>query len=195
MGTTIVSFVNSADGYGFTGLDLGLLILRLAVGCTILMYGYTHVWGRERVERTTAWLESKGLEPGWLQARLIGAVELLSGIGLILGLLNPLAAAGVVGVCGVNYAITGSYRHLLVPVDRAGHGYMLTIAVVALALGATGPGRWSLDRVLDNELYGLLGFVITLLLGLGSMAVTLVGFWQPVKAKRLDRMTNRRPGM
>lgn len=179
------------EGYGFTGLDLGLLILRLAVGSMIFIYGVTHVWGRERVERTAAWLEANGLEQPRLQAVLLGSAELLSGLGLLLGLLNPLAAAGTVGVCGVYHVISGSYRRMFTPVDRAAHDHVVPLVVVALALGATGPGRWSVDRLLNNELYGLLGFVITVLIGVGTVLVILVGFWQPAKARRRGRDGSR----
>jgi putative oxidoreductase len=51
-----------------------------------------------------------------------------------------------------------------------------------LALGATGPGKASLDNALGFEwVSGIGSFLITAIVGLGGAALLLVVFWRPAK--------------
>jgi putative oxidoreductase len=55
----------------------------------------------------------------------------------------------------------------------------MTLTVVALAIGAVGPGSWSLDDALGfDELAGADGLALTAALGIGGAAALLLGFWR-----------------
>jgi len=62
-----------------------------------------------------------------------------------------------------------------------GYEYVLNLAVAALALGALGPGAWSLDRVAKIHVAGVTGFAITAVLGIGGALLLLALFWRPEK--------------
>jgi putative oxidoreductase len=54
------------------------------------------------------------------------------------------------------------------------------LTIVALALGALGPGSWSLDDALDlHDLAGGEGLFLTAVLGFGGAAVLLLTCWRP----------------
>ncbi|MCZ7526448.1 MAG: DoxX family protein [Acidimicrobiia bacterium] len=79
-------------------LNTGLLVLRVTVGAVILAHGVNHIVGGGRIAGTARWFESLGMRPGILHAWLASLTEVAVGPMLILGLLTPLAAAGVLGV-------------------------------------------------------------------------------------------------
>lgn len=139
-------------GSSSTGLDLGLLIIRLALGPMLFVHGYNKVFGGGGLAGTASWFESLGLRPGWLHARLAAFTELGAGVLMALGLLNGLTSLAFVGLMLVA-AFT----------DHAGKGYFIfkggweyvgLVALVAVGLAATGPGGWSLDNALGLDLAG-----------------------------------------
>lgn len=79
------------------GADLAALVLRVAVGGTMLAHGWNRAWGGGRLPGTAEWFESIGIRPGRLHALAATLTELGAGALLVMGLLTPLAAAGVVG--------------------------------------------------------------------------------------------------
>jgi putative oxidoreductase len=68
---------------------------------------------------------------------------------------------------------------------KEGYEYVLSIAVLSIALGTLGPGRWSLDKAI----FGLDSFVfdpkkaliVTAIVGIGGTAAFLGAFWRPPK--------------
>ncbi len=141
-----------ADIYNLRGINIAALLLRVILGITMIAHGYNHIWGGGKIEGTAGWFESMGLKPGILHAWLASLTELGAGVMLILGLLNPLAAAGVVGVMMVAF-ITNHFKNGFF-IFRPGEGYeyVLNLMVAALALGALGPGAWSADKYLKIHL-------------------------------------------
>lgn len=133
-------------------MDAGLLIAHAFLGTALIAHGLQKllVFGRTG---TAAYLESLGFRaPGAMAIAVIGS-ELLGG-GLIgAGLLLPLGAAIAAGTMivaartdhrGKGWFITGS-----------GAEYVATNAVFALALAATGGGRYAADGALGLDLAGL----------------------------------------
>jgi putative oxidoreductase len=101
---------------------------------------------------------------------------------LILGLFTPLAAAGVVGTMTValitNHIKNGFF------IFRPGEGweYVGSLIMSGLALGAMGPGNWSIDHLLKfHWVSGYSSFAITAVVGLGGAALLLIVFWRPEK--------------
>src|SRR5260370_831848 len=79
------------------GADIASLILRVAIGGTMLAHGWNHAFRGGRLPGTGRWFESIGLRPGRLHALMANGTELGAGVLLVLGALTPLAAAGVAG--------------------------------------------------------------------------------------------------
>jgi putative oxidoreductase len=109
--------------------------------------------------------------------------ELGAGVLLVLGLLTPLAAAGVVGTMLV--ALVANHRKNGFFIFRPGEGYeyVLLLAVVAVAIGALGGGDVSVDALLDlDDWDGLAGALTALGAGGGGAALLLATSWRPAPA-------------
>lgn len=167
--------------FNVDGLNIGLLLLRVAVGLVVIAHGYNHIFGGGKIKGTAGWFESLGLKPGILHAWLASLTELGAGVLLVLGFLTPLGAAGVVGVMVVawitNHAKNGFF------IFRPGEGweYVGVLTVCGLALGATGPGEWSIDKVAKIHLAGYKGLAIAAVLGIGGALALLAVFWRPAR--------------
>jgi putative oxidoreductase len=164
-----------------TAVDTVALLLRLAVGLTMMAHGYNHLWGPGGVQGTARWFASLGMRPATLHAVLSGAGELAAGTALAVGLLTPLAAAFVVGTMLV--AFLTAHRRNGFFVFKDGYEYVLMISVECAVIGLLGPGAMSVDRLLgiDRELGGAVGLVITVGLGVLGAVVLLAATWRPVR--------------
>ncbi|MUL64577.1 DoxX family protein [Mycobacterium sp. CBMA 234] len=167
-----------------TALDFGLLILRVTLGTTVAAHGYNKFFGGGRIPGTAAWFDSIGMKPGSLHARVAATVEIGAGLGLALGLLTPIPAAGLVALMLV--AAWTVHRRNGFFIVKDGWEYNLVLALGALALAATGAGRTSLDHVLfggtpvDPLLSGWWGLLAGAALGLAGGIGQLAIFYRPV---------------
>jgi putative oxidoreductase len=161
------------------GVSAGLLILRVTVGAVMLAHGYNHIFRGGKIAGTSRWFASLGMKPGWLHAWLASLTELGAGTMLVLGLLAPLASAGVVGVMLVAW-ITNHLRNGFF-IFRPGEGweYVMTLFMCGLTIGALGAGRFSLDHALDIASTGWSGLAIAAGAGGGGAALLLAVFWRP----------------
>jgi putative oxidoreductase len=128
-------------------MNTGLLILRLVVGGFVAAHGLqkmTHLWGGGGLAASTAEFRNDGFAGGVATALLAGVTQIGAGALLVLGLLTPLAAAGVAGVMAV--AATVKLRHGFW-VQSDGYEYPAFLTAMAVALAWAGPGRYSLDAV------------------------------------------------
>src|SRR5680860_1002304 len=128
----------ASPAYNATGLDLGLLILRVVIGLTLAAHGYNHIFRGGKIAGTAGWFESLGMRPGIVHAWLASITELVAGLLLVLGLLTPLGAAGVIGTMAV--AFITNHRKNGFFIFRPGEGweYVNVLMVSGLAIGATG---------------------------------------------------------
>ncbi|KNB54043.1 DoxX family protein [Streptomyces caatingaensis] len=127
--------------------DAGLLLIRLTVGLLMAGHGSQKLFGLfggQGLTGTGKGFEALGYHPGKVFAVVGGLSELLGGLGLALGLLTPLAAAALIGVM-INAMATVTWDHGLWDTE-GGVEYGVVIAVVALGIAATGPGRLAVDR-------------------------------------------------
>jgi len=161
------------------GVDIALLLLRVVVGITMFLHGYNHIWGGGKIKGTAGWFESLGLRPGILHAWLASLTELICGPLLILGLLTPLGAAGVVGVMLVAFLTNHRPNGFFIFRKGEGYEYVLNLGIAGLALGGLGAGRWSLDRALDIEFESTVGLAIAAVAGIGGALFLLAVFWRP----------------
>jgi putative oxidoreductase len=163
---------------------LGLLLLRVAVGVTMVLHGYNHIYGGGKIEGTARWFESLGMKPGKLHAWLASLTELAAGAGLIVGLLTPLAAGAIIGIVVVAW-IT-NHRHAGFFVFRRpteGWEYLMNLCAACFAIACLGAGKWSLDNAISFAPSGWKSFAIAAVIGLGGAASLLAVFWRPPAPK------------
>lgn len=167
-------------------LDLALLLLRCGAGAVMLAHGVNHV--RPSIHGTADWFASMGMKPAIVHAWLASITEIGAGILLVAGLLTPFAAAGVVGVMAVAWAINHRGNGFFIFRPGEGWEYVMMLGIVGVALGALGPGAWSLDEALDirDDLSGTTGLLISLVCGVGGAAALLACCWRPPVATTSD---------
>jgi putative oxidoreductase len=167
--------VNDSDA-----LNLALLVLRVTAGVVMLAHGLNHIYGGGKIAGTGRWFESLGMRPGRLHAWLASVTEVAGGALLVVGLLTPLAAAGVVGVMVVAWITNHRGNGFFIFRPGEGWEYVMTLTMVGLAVGTLGAGEWSLDHALDidDDLIGTTGLLITVLAGGGGAAALLAVFWR-----------------
>ena len=130
-------------------VDLGLLVLRLAVGLIIAPHGAQKLFGwfgGYGIKGTGGWIESLGLKNGALLAFLAGAAEFFGGLGIAAGLFTPIAAAGVIVAMVV--AIATAHKGKGFFNTNGGSELPLLIALGALGIAIAGPGAYSLATTL-----------------------------------------------
>lgn len=169
---------------GRGGRDAAGLLLRMAIGGTMIAHGYKH--GRS-LDGTAGWFGSIGFLRPRLQARASAVVEMGSGALLVAGAATPLASATVVGTMGV--AARAVHRPNGFFITAEGWEYVANLAVAAVAIAGIGPGRFSIDRAtgLDRMLSGGRAAGVAALLGLVGAAGQLALFHRP------DRPAVERP--
>ncbi len=158
-------------------VDFALLVLRVALGLTLAAHGANKLKGG--LDNAGKWFSSMGMRQGGMQARLAAATELGCGVLLVLGLLTPFAAAGVIGVMTVAGVV--AHRNNGFFVFRPGQGweYVAFLAVAAFAIGTMGAGEWSVDHAIGIDVENWWGAIVSAVLGLGSAAALLAVFWRP----------------
>jgi putative oxidoreductase len=163
--------------------EAGLLILRLVLGLTMAAHGYNKFFGSGGIAGTARWFDGMGMRPGAFHARLAAVTELAAGVGLALGLLTPVAAAGFVALMLV--AAWTVHRDNGFFIVKEGWEYNLVLGAAAAALGALGAGRLSLDHLLfagtrvEHLLHGWWGLAIALGLGVIGGVGQLALFYRP----------------
>jgi putative oxidoreductase len=165
-----------------TGVNIAALVLRLVVGGTMMAHGWNHAFGGGRLPGTARWFESIGMRPARVHALLATVTELGAGALLILGLLTPLAAAGVVGTMVVALVANHAKNGFFIFRPGEGYEYVLMITLVSAAIGALGGGAWSLDHAVGFSADGWAGLAITALAGGGGAGLLLATSWRPVAA-------------
>ncbi|CAL9665265.1 DoxX family protein [Streptomyces sp. enrichment culture] len=159
---------------GVTAGDWGLLLLRLTFGLLMAAHGAQKLFGLfdgPGLTATGKQFAGLGYHPGKVFAVIAGLSEFLGGLGLAVGLFTPLAAAALIGVM-INAMATVTWAHGLWDSD-GGVEYNVAIAVVALTVAATGPGRLALDRFFPWRTGGWPEAGVALVLGGVGAAITL----------------------
>jgi putative oxidoreductase len=163
------------------GVSAGLLILRVMVGIVMLAHGINHVFRGGKIPGTGRWFASLGMKPGVLHAWLASITELAAGTMLVLGVLTPLAAAGVVGVMFVALIINHLKNGFFIFRPGEGYEYVLTLCMVGIAIGALGAGEWSIDDAIGLDWTGWTGLAIAAGAGVGGALLLLLVFWRRPK--------------
>jgi putative oxidoreductase len=160
------------------GLDAARLVLRGAIGGTMLAHGIKH--GRT-LDSTAEWFGAIGFRQPKMQAAASAVVETGAGLAILAGAATPLSSAAVVGTMAV------AARTVHVPngffITGEGYEYVMNLSAASVALAAIGPGSLSVDRMLGihDPLGPLQRALLTAGVGLGAAALQLAAFWRPVK--------------
>ena len=160
-------------------LDTASLILRLALGVTLMAHGWNHGFGPGGLKGTAGWFESIGLRPAKVHAAVSSYLELAAGAALLVGFLVPFAAAAGVGIMTVAFVTVHRKNGFFIFREGEGYEYVMTIAFALTALAVLGGGQASLDHALDLDLDGVaidLGAAAAGILGAAGMLVTS---WRP----------------
>jgi putative oxidoreductase len=153
-------------------MNAGLLIAHAFFGSALFAHGLQKLLVF-RLSGTTAYLESLGFRGPGAMAILVIANELLGGALLAAGLLLPLGAAIVTATMivaartdhrGKGWFITGS-----------GAEYVATNAVLAVALAASGGGRYALDATFGLDIAGLRWAAAATVAALAAATIVLAG--------------------
>ena len=150
-------------------MNVGLLVLRVVVGGLFVGHGAQKLFGwfgGHGLRGTGSFFESLGYWPGRLMAALAGLTEFGAGLLLALGLLTPIAAAGIIGTM-VNAMLAVHLKNGMWNTN-GGMEFPIVMAASASSLAFTGPGRFSLDRALGLPMVGHGWGVAALLVGVGT---------------------------
>jgi putative oxidoreductase len=162
------------------GTDVARLLLRSAIGGTMIAHGVRH--GRT-LEGTGRWFGAIGFRQPKLQAVTSAVVEIGAGSALVAGAATPLAASAVVGTLAV--AARSVHVNNGFFVINEGWEFAMNLGVGAVALAGLGAGPLSVDRALglEKRLSGSRGAALAAGLGLAGAAAQLATFWRrPVPA-------------
>lgn len=156
-------------------VNLGLLILRLALGLVVAAHGSQKLFGwfgGPGIAGTSGWLSSMRLRPATLWAVMAGLSEFGGGLLLVLGVLSPLGSLGIIAAMLMAIILAHWPRFWGA---EGGLEYPLVNLLAALALAITGPGRWSVDAALGIALPApatLIVGLVLVLLGIGGALAT-----------------------
>lgn len=153
--------------------DLGLLVLRLALGALFIAHGLQHAFGLWDGPGLDGWRDELG-GLGFQHADILTYVttggQIAAGVLLILGLFTPVAAAGALA-----YLVTGLLAELMTAHEQArlsaflsdGHEIKVFLVCAAAALVLTGPGRYGFDAGRGWARRPFVGSFIALIVGVG----------------------------
>jgi putative oxidoreductase len=155
-------------------MEIGLLVIRLAIGLTLAAHGAQKLFGAfggYGLAGTGGFMETLGFRPGKRHAALAGLAEFGGGMFFAAGFLTPLAAAAVIGVMTV--AAATAHRGNGFFVSSGGWEYNLVLIATATAIACTGPGTISVDHALGIDMAGVIWGAIALAIGLAGAGVQL----------------------
>ncbi len=153
--------------------DLGLLILRVGLGVTLVAHGLRQLfgwWGGQGLTEFKSAVSAAGYEHADILTYAAGGGQIAAGLLLVLGLFTPLAAAGALAylingvLAGVSAQSQGRFDFFL----PDGHEYHIMLIVVAVAIVLVGPGRYGLDGDRGWARRPFIGSVAALLLGIAG---------------------------
>ena len=136
-------------------MSYGILLLRVVVGLAFVGHGTQKLFGwfgGYGPQGTGGFFASRGYRAGVAMAVLAGLAEAGGGTLLAVGFLTPLAGALLATVM-INAIGSVTFKRAFM----LGSELEIAYLTVAVALAATGPGRFSIDRAIgwDDNLSGV----------------------------------------
>jgi uncharacterized membrane protein YphA (DoxX/SURF4 family) len=140
-------------GVGFT--DIALTLNRIVVGTFFMFSGFHKLFNPERHRALADQLKELGIHAVGFNQWWVPTVEFSAGLAVVIGLLAPLAALGLLVITVVAIATTGPQRiKIYKPIDEADRIddwlYLPEIlyAVMLITVVSAGAGPYSLDALI-----------------------------------------------
>ncbi|TDZ97626.1 DoxX family protein [Mycobacteroides salmoniphilum] len=144
--------------------DIGLLVLRVAVGVTLCWNGLNIVFASDQFTQLGS---SPIVGHPDLPARVLAGIYSIGGAMLVAGLLTPFGASAVLGSMLYAAVQTYSVRNDLFPSGPALQ-FPLILAAAALAVLLLGPGRVSVDGRFDRDEWPAAVSSVLVIAGIGG---------------------------
>ena len=131
--------------------DTGILMIRLIVGLVFLYHGAEKLFGAfggSGIGGFAKFLGNIHVPYPMVAAALSAGTEFFGGLALILGLFLRLAMIPMAFNMIVAVHATSGHGFSVV---KGGFEYPLVMLVALAALAVTGPGRWSVDRLMAGN--------------------------------------------
>jgi putative oxidoreductase len=139
-------------------MSYGLLLLRIVLGLTMSAHGAQKLFGwfgGHGIRATGGFFGNFGFRTPVLMAFAAGLAEFGGGLSLATGFLTPLGALAItivmLNAISLVHWPKGFFN------SNGGYEFNLLIASAAVAIAATGPGRFAIDRAIgwDDNISGL----------------------------------------
>lgn len=130
--------------------DLGLLVARIMLGVVGMYHGAGKLFGAfggPGISGFAGFLEKMNVPLPKVSAVMAGSAEFFGGLLILIGLLTRVVTLPWI----FNFLVAFFVAHHAVFSGEKGGEFALSLAVFALALALTGPGRLSLDNVLFGK--------------------------------------------
>lgn len=156
-------------------LSIGLLVLRVVVGLTLMGHGAQKLFGWFQGPGLSGFggmLEQLGVRPSRTWALVSALAEGIGGLLVAVGLFTPIAALAV----AANLLVAAATVHLSRGFwnQNGGFEYPLTLAATMVGLSLIGPGAISLDQLLRVSLPEPQAWIITAIVAaVGVLAASL----------------------
>jgi putative oxidoreductase len=159
--------------------DLGLLVLRVAVGALLIGHGLQKVfgwWGGPGFDGFKQSLTDMGFQHADVLTYVAAGGQIAAGVLLVLGLFTPIAAAGALA-----YLVNGVLAEAMIAHEQArlssfltdGHEYKVVLLCAVAAIILAGPGRYGLDAGRGWARRPFVGSFAALVIGVGAG----IGLW------------------
>ena len=140
----------SADAHRLVS-DLGLLVLRLAVGVVFIAHGWGDASQDGGAGANVANYRDAGIPLPELSAWFGAYMQLAGGIVVLFGALTRLISAGFAVVMAGALLFVHAGEPLVLAQDGSGSGFAFIMFAASLALLGTGAGRFSADHLLATR--------------------------------------------
>jgi putative oxidoreductase len=164
--------------------DLGLLLLRLTLGTLMAGHGAQKLFGWFKgpgLKGTHGMMETLGMKPANVWGTVAALGEFNGGVLTALGFLNPLGPLNI--VASMTVATRRVHWNKPIWASQGGAELPITNLAAALMIATTGPGRFSLDRVLGIRMPRWLAGLTTV----SILGVVIAALQRPEVAETLMR--------